>query len=471
MLKKAISIFPKVVLLYGLGVLIFDCKASAQVIPDNTLPINSIVTSSDNTLIINGGTVAGENLFHSFEQFSIPTGSSSHFNNASNIQNIFSRVTGSSISNIDGLIRANSTANLFLINPNGIIFGPNASLNIGGSFIGSTANYLQFSDGSKFSATEPKSTPLLTISHPVGLAFGLNPGQISVKGNGHELRLADPVSLVGSPLVGSSESSTGLRTPFGKTLALIGGQVTIDGGILTAPSGQIQIASIVGGTVNLSSTPAGFSFNYDNVNNFRDIQLSKRALIDASGILSGQIITQSKNLYVNDGSLILISNFGDQTFGKININATDSVVLTGVSDPSIFDPFSLGVSITKGILTQNFSIFKGADIVILSRNLVVQNNGTIATTTFTEGTGGDITVKVLDSLEIMGNPPINLLFLPSGIGSLTLSSGEGGDIKLSGKNLFIQDGGLITTQTWSSARGGDVIADFSEGIELSLIHI
>lgn len=117
MLREVISILTKVGLFYSLGALIFARTTSAQVLPDNTLPINSTVTSNDNTAIINGGTAVGDNLFHSFEQFTIPTGNSSYFNNASNIQNIFSRVTGLSVSKIDGAIKANGTANLFFSIP------------------------------------------------------------------------------------------------------------------------------------------------------------------------------------------------------------------------------------------------------------------------------------------------------------------------------------------------------------------
>ncbi|WP_413201440.1 filamentous hemagglutinin N-terminal domain-containing protein, partial [Nostoc piscinale] len=154
----------------------------AQVIQDNTL--NTSVTSTNsingsNLYTITNGERVGNNLFHSFSQFSIPRGDSASFQNATDIQNIFSRVTGGNVSNIDGAISANGSANLFLLNPAGIIFGKNASLSIGGSFVGTTAHSIKFADGKVFN-TDITQSPVLTMSVPIGLQIGQNPGKITV---------------------------------------------------------------------------------------------------------------------------------------------------------------------------------------------------------------------------------------------------------------------------------------------------
>ena len=143
--------------------------ASSQVTSDKT--VNTTVSSSGNNFNILNGIQKGNNLFHSFKEFSIPTGGSVTFQNSSAIVNIINRVTGGNISNIDGLIKSQGNANLFLINPAGIIFGEYAKLDIGGSFLGTTAESILFEDGFNYSAIVSQQEPLLTVSVPLGIQY------------------------------------------------------------------------------------------------------------------------------------------------------------------------------------------------------------------------------------------------------------------------------------------------------------
>ena len=177
-------------------------SASAQVTPDNTTDTN--VNADGNDFTIQNGDRAGSNLFHSFRDFNVPNGGSAFFDNADDIVNIFSRVTGGNISNIDGLIKTND-ASLFLINPAGIIFGAGARLDLGGgSFYGSSADSILFEDG-EFSATDLENPPLLTVNAPIGLSFRDNPGDIlnrSVANDvGLEVTEAANISLIGGDIL------------------------------------------------------------------------------------------------------------------------------------------------------------------------------------------------------------------------------------------------------------------------------
>ncbi|MBD2498452.1 filamentous hemagglutinin N-terminal domain-containing protein [Nostoc sp. FACHB-280] len=208
-------------------------STSAQIMQDGTLPTNSQVTTQNNTTIITGGTRLGDNLFHSFLNFSVPANTTASFQNTAGIQNIISRVTGNSVSEINGTLHAGGTANLFLINPNGIVFGPQATLNIGGSFLASTANRINFADGKTFSATDTQVPSLLSVSIPIGLQFTAIAAPI------RNLSQASP-----NEAMNVIEQPVGLQVQSGKTLALVGGNLFLDGGNITAKSGNIELGSV-----------------------------------------------------------------------------------------------------------------------------------------------------------------------------------------------------------------------------------
>ena len=422
---------------------------AAEIVPDATLPVNSRVTEQGNTTVIEGGTTAGTNLFHSFKDFSVPTGGTAFFNNAIDIQNISTRVTGNSISNIDGLIKANGVANLFLLNPNGIIFGPNARLNIGGSFLATTANSINFADNFQFSATNPQTAPLLTISVPIGLQFGQNPASIQVQGTGYDL--SDPHPIFGPIIRGNT--LTGLQVLPGKTLALVGGDINLVDGVITAEQGRIELGSVDGGEVSLNLISQGFTLSYQGVQNFRDIRMSQRSLADASG--GGFIRVQANNLSLTNGSLIWIQNQGSQQGGTININAERSIKLSGNNPPSRSQTFS--------VISETIGSGNGAYIVVSTKDLMILDGQSIHTHSYDSGKAGNLNVSA-DSIQLIGFSP-TFTFQASALASIAYSSGNAGNITASTQRLAIVNGGNIVSVTFSSGDGGNVTVNAAD-IEL-----
>ena len=430
----------------------FSYSANANpIISDYSLPTPSQLTCSSNICQINQGTLSGNNLFHSFREFSLAKGGEAYFNNNQTVQNIISRVTGTSISNIDGLIKANGNANLFLVNPNGITFGSDAKLDIGGSFLATTASAIKFADGSLFSAATSPTQPLLTISVPVGLQFGARPGNILVQGQGTGFRTT-------TDLIDTNDA---LRVQPNQTLALVGGDITLAGGTLKTAGGRIELGSVGDNSfVSINQINSGTDLGYDGVSAFKDIILDNQAAVDASGLGAGNIQIVGRRVALRNASQIQASTLGSQPGGKITVQGTDAVELSGTSADGYFSS-----SLSSDVYQE--ATGTASDIRIQTRHLTIRDGGYISSTTVGKGSLGTLAISASDLIEVIGTTPDG--FYPSGIFSYLYEAGQGasGFLTLETQGLIVRDGGQIYTSTFGQGSAGKLTVNALDFVELS----
>lgn len=467
----------------SLGCLSTTYPAFSQIVPDATLPENSTVTPNGNTIEINGGTVRGNNLFHSFQEFSLFTGETVFFNNNLTIENIFSRITGGNPSNLDGLIRANGAANLFLLNSNGIVFGPNAQLNIGGSFVVSTADRLNFADGSFFSTQPTPSDSLLTISIPTTLQMDSNSAEIRVEGSGHNLSL-DPFTVE----IIRGEPSGGLRVEPEKTLGFVAGNITLDGGNLIAESGNIELFAVQNGGVQLDNSTGQLQLeNSVTSTEYGTIQLLGAASVDATGSRGGNIQIQGQQLLLTDGSAILSQTEGAQTGGDIIIRTSESVELIGTTlEPRLPEGFLESLAGENGeisspeelqfppdgllfpttVVAETVGEGNAGNLLLETGQLTILDGASVSTSTFGSGNTGTLTVRARDAIIIEGSSIDG--FFPGGIFSTVTPevSGIGQPMSVETTELTVAVGGEVATGTFGTGSAGDLTIKANNFVEV-----
>jgi len=417
-------------------------QVNAQIVPDNTLGAESSVVTPD---VINGiqgdridgGATRGANLFHSFSQFNIGAGRGAYFTNPAGILNILTRVTGANRSEILGRLGVNGPANLFLINPNGIVFGKDASLDVQGSFLATTADGVKLGDAGVFSASQPTMSNLLTVS-PSALWFNAVATQPIVNQSQAQSPIGQPNSLGLSP---------GLQVPVGQTLALVGGDVLLEGGNLTAAAGRIELGSVAGvGEVSLTLSGNSFVLGYDSINDFGNISLSNRAVVDASGEGGGDVQVRGARLEMKS------SGIGANTLGAEN--GGEVLVRTTEIDLSESSQLSAGV-VGTGTGT-------GGNLTIDTGRLLVRDGSQVLVPTDGAGKGGILRITATDSVELIGTSADRR----SSLVTRSVGSGDAGDLTIDTQRLLLRDGAQVLAGTFGAGKGGSLRITASDSIEL-----
>lgn len=427
--------------------------AQAQEIRLDGTTDSALSSTNTNDFLITGEST-GNNLFHSFEQFSIPLNSSATFITSPEIENVFNRVTGSQVSSIDGILSiAGSNANLFLLNPNGITFGANASLSIGGSFLATTADRFVFENDKFFSATDANTDTLLTVSSPVGLVFGNTPGDIINRANS---------TIFDIPV--------GLNVQANQNLSLIGGDILIEQGFITAPGG-FSVLFDSGGQINLGSVISDDFVSLDSdlipiysaVQKFGDISILDGSIVSTNGVGSGAIHIQAKRILIDNSSAIEAINTGDFPGDEIVLRGTELISLTNgssINSQTLFNGNAGNVLIrTPNLIldgesfidanAQEFGSGNGGNIDIETTNITLSNTSRITTETFGAGNAGEI--------DIAGS----ILTVESdGLISTQGITGNAGTIALNLNDLLVLNNGAISATSGSAefpGNGGNIL--------------
>jgi filamentous hemagglutinin family protein len=462
-----------------------------QIVPDDTLGAErSQVTAAGDR--IEGGAQRGQNLFHSFREFNVGTGQQVYFANPATVRNIFSRVTGTNVSNIDGILGVDGGANLFLMNPNGIVFGQNARLDVGGSFVGTTANAIGFRNQGFFSATNPETPlPLLAIEPSAFLFNQLPTGNIVVNSN--------------API--------GLRVPDGQNLLLLGGNVTIDGGQLNAFGGHVEIGAVAGvGAIGLNADDS-FSFP---VNVPRaDVLFTNGSKAYVFSDKGGNICITAGNIDIWGRSTLLAGIYSDfgalgNQAGDITLNATDNIqigqgsrLVNNVRQNAVGNGGNLNIttgylSATGGSLLSASTFGQGnaGRVIINARNRASFDNSN----TFSNveenasGQGGGITVNA-DTLSLINGSQLSSSAIGTGnAGSVVINahdrvsfggrsadghvsgvfsrldsrtSGKGGNIEITTGTLSLTNGAQLSSSTFGQGDSGDILIRANHSVSLA----
>jgi filamentous hemagglutinin family protein len=401
---------------------------------------------------ITGGTRpgGGANLFHSFGNFNVPTNNIANFLNDAPLptSNIFGRVNGGNVSNIFGTIQTTGFggANLFLMNPAGFLFGPNATVNVGGMVSFTSADYLRLADGVRFNAM-PNATAdaLLSIAPVAAFGFlGKNPGAIAVQGS--QFTVVGTIAELPESADGSGLTFVNGALRNAVDLSLIGGDITIQGGTLAAPGGNVTLVSVgkpsnpqVAGEVSLAGTATGFG-------TMGTVTLAQGSVIDVSnGLLApnpavgsvvirgGEVVLDTATIHSSNTRAAIAPSVTVESDGSIDIRNGSVVMFTesGRAGTGVFRART-GISLMNSSLLAQ-SLGSGGSLSLTAPNITVLGGGITA---IGDGQGGMIRLIATKAITLADTTLAAHAFF-----------GNAGAILINGGNLF------TAQQTFLDVRG------------------
>ncbi|OKH29462.1 hypothetical protein NIES2101_43360, partial [Calothrix sp. HK-06] len=391
-------------------VLTVSKQANAQVTSDSTLGGESSVIVPDVTIRdlpserVDGGAIRGANLFHSFQEFNVGEGRGVYFSNPSAVENIFSRVTGANSSNILGRLGVLGNANLYLMNPNGIVFGQNASLDVEGSFVATTANAIKFGNTGLFSASEPASSNLLSIN-PSALFYNV-------------LNNAEIVN----------RSQNGLNVNEGQSLLLVGGKVKLENGVIKAPGGRVELGGLNSpGDIAISQNSNNLGLSFPSGVDKADVSLTNASEVNVRSNGNGSIAVNAKDVDISSrsalrGGINSGSEFVGAVAGDITLNATGIIKVEQQG------------SIIENIVGAE-AIGNGGNVNVNTGSLLVTGNAELGTITFGKGNAGNVTIDASEAVTINDG----YVFSNVRAGGV----GNGGDININARSLSLTNGGQV----------------------------
>ncbi|MBP2293277.1 beta strand repeat-containing protein [Azospirillum rugosum] len=399
---------PRTLLLTSLVVLLPQTAALAQIATDGTTGPRVSLSGGRIEVGAGLGTQAGGNLFHSFETFNVNRGQTVTFTGPDSVRHVVGRVTGGGSSTINGTLRSTvGQADVHLINPAGVTFGPNAVVDVPASLHVGTAHEVRFADGARFSALD-RSGSTFTTAPPEAFGFLDRPaGALRV----------DQSRLTVKP---------------GRALSLVGGDVAVSGGaegVVGAPGGAVTVASVAGaGQMRLDDGTVAAAKQ-------GTVRLHDHARIGAAGEGGGSVRIRGGALVVENATIATTNTGPVDGAGGIDVAA-------GSADIA-------GSTLASGTLGSG----KGAPIRLRAGDLRLRDGTRVVSTSHGPGGAGAVTVNA-GTLSVAGTGTTYSTTIESSLPAG--ATGQPGPVTVTADRLDVRGGGAIRSVTAGPAKAADV---------------